>query len=230
MDFLRKYSGSSIAAALRQDRAADCAGPEVFGHRFPRPSIFNPSFSREAIAQHFSQLQLVSAHKLDSKRRSLQHDAAAGLPLQNDEEVHMLGALIRVGLFGLAIAVMTHSDAAATKNIKIGTRTKEYMKSLCTGEGRQYVEGQGKYGCISNCGDSNQASDACGINCNESDNQCEGWSPGTQQVRSPSDILGPRAPILRGGLLERGPGMPTQGPAATGVASPPRAAPAGTLK
>jgi hypothetical protein len=177
----------------------------------------------------------VSARNLDLKWRALQHGTAAARQpfdsdLDSDEEVHMLGTLIRVGLFGLAIAVMTHSDAAATKNINIGTRTKEYMKDLCTGPGRQYVEGQGQYGCISNCGDPKQASDACGINCSEKDNQCQGWSPGTQQARSPNDILGPRVPRLGGGLLEGGPRMPTQGPAATGVApSPSRSAPAGRL-
>jgi hypothetical protein len=135
--------------------------------------------------------------------------------------------LLRAGLLGLAIIAAATVPAAAFKKVNIGTRTKDYMKGLCTGEGRTYVEGQGQYGCISNCGDPSKTSDACGINCSEKDNQCYGWSPGTQKVSNPNNILG--RPNLSGGLLEGGFGMPTQGPAPTGTLLPPRTAPAGRI-
>jgi hypothetical protein len=135
--------------------------------------------------------------------------------------------LLRATLLGFAILGTASLPAEAFKKTNIGTRTKEYMKGLCTGEGRQYVEGQGQYGCISNCGDPGKTSDACGINCSEKDNQCYGWSPGTQKVSNPRDILG--RPTLSGGLLEGGFGMPTNAPSATGTPLPPRTTPAGRI-
>jgi hypothetical protein len=127
--------------------------------------------------------------------------------------------LLRASLLSLAIFAATTLPAAAFQKVNIGTRTKEYMKDLCTGGGRQYVEGQGQYGCISNCGDAGKTSDACGINCSEQTNQCYGWSPGTgRRVSRPNDILGPR---LGGGVFEGGLGRPPQGPATTGMAPPP---------
>ena len=134
--------------------------------------------------------------------------------------------LLRTTLLGLAILGTATLPAEAVTKVNIGTRTKEYMKDLCTGGGRTYVEGQGQYGCISNCGDPSKTSDACGINCSEKDNQCYGWTP-AQKVSSPHDILG--RPKLNGGLLEGGFGMPTNAPSATGTPLPPRTSPAGKI-
>ena len=135
--------------------------------------------------------------------------------------------LLRATLLGLAIIGAATLPAEAVTKVNIGTRTKEYMKSLCTGDGRTYVEGQGQYGCISNCGDPGKTSDACGINCSEKDNQCYAWSPGTQKAGTPGDVLG--RPKLNGGLLEGGFGMPTNAPSAIGTPLPPRTAPAGRI-
>jgi hypothetical protein len=139
----------------------------------------------------------------------------------------MSKVLLRAGLLGFAILGAATFPAEAFKKVNIGTRTKDYMKSMCTGDGRTYVEGQGQYGCISNCGDPNKTSDACGINCSEKDNQCYGWTPGMQKVSNPRDILG--RPKLNGGLLEGGFGMPTNAPAPTGTPLPPRTSPAGRI-
>jgi hypothetical protein len=140
--------------------------------------------------------------------------------------------LLRSSLLGLAILAAATLPAAAEKKVNIGTRTKDYMKDLCTGDGRTYVEGQGQYGCISNCGDPSKTSDACGINCSEKDNQCYGWTPGRVVVRNPRDILGGLKlnGALNGGLLEGGgSGLPTNAPSATGTPLPPRGAPAGRI-
>ncbi len=105
----------------------------------------------------------------------------------------MSRALVRASLLGCAIVALAVVPAAAFKKVNLpGTRTKEYMQDLCTGPGRQYVEGQGQYGCISNCGDSNRESDACGINCSEKTNECYGWTPARKITsRRPADILRP---------------------------------------
>ncbi len=105
----------------------------------------------------------------------------------------MVGTIFRASLLGLAVLFATSLPAAAFKKVPIGTRTKDYMKSLCERPGRQYVEGQGQYGCISNCGDQNRESDACGINCSEKTNDCCGWTPARKVTsRRPADILRPR--------------------------------------
>jgi hypothetical protein len=136
--------------------------------------------------------------------------------------------LLRATLLGLAILGTASLPAEAFKKVNIGTRTKEYMKDFCTGGGRTYVEGQGQYGCISNCGDPGKTSDACGINCSEKDNQCYGWTPTMRNVRNPHDILG--RPPLHGGLLQGGfGGLPTNAPSATGTPLPPPTAPAGRI-
>ena len=138
--------------------------------------------------------------------------------------------LLRASLLGLAILAATTLSAAAFTKVNIGARTKEYMKGMCTGGGRQYVEGGGQYSCLSNCGDSNKASDACGISCSEKDGQCYGWNPGMQRATTnPHDILG--RPKLGGGLLENSFGsMQPNAPAPTGIPLPPRGAPAGGIK
>jgi hypothetical protein len=113
--------------------------------------------------------------------------------------------LFRAGLLSVAILAAMTLPAAAFKKVNIGTRTKEYMMELCTGPGRQYVEGQGQYGCISNCGDENNTSDACGINCSEKDNQCYGWTPARTRVIRSDAILGPRRNWFDGGFATPAP-------------------------
>ena len=88
------------------------------------------------------------------------------------------------------MAAMLPAEAFTKRDI--GTRTKEYMKNFCTSPGQKYVEGQGQYGCISNCGDPKNTSDACGINCSEKDNKCYGWNPGMQVSSEPKDIMQPK--------------------------------------
>ena len=107
----------------------------------------------------------------------------------------MFRTLRRASLLSLGIIAIMSLPAAAFTKIELGTRTKEYMKNLCSTGGRKYVEGQGQYGCISNCGDSKNASDACGINCSEKTNQCYGWSPGTEGKKpsTPAEALNPLA-------------------------------------
>jgi hypothetical protein len=105
----------------------------------------------------------------------------------------MLKTLIRAALFGLCIAAITGSPAAAFKKTNLpGTRSKGYMQDLCGSVHGQYVEGQGQYGCVSNCGEQGRASDACGINCSEKTNKCYGWTPArARSSRSPIGILRP---------------------------------------
>ena len=100
--------------------------------------------------------------------------------------------LLHSSLFGAAVLMTVVAPAEAFQKRDIGIRTKEYMKSFCTGSDRKYVEGQGQYGCISNCGDSRNTSDACGINCSEKDNKCYGWTPAMQTSNEPKDIIRPK--------------------------------------
>jgi len=101
--------------------------------------------------------------------------------------------LLHSTLLGAAflMAAALPAQAFVKKDIP-GTRTKEYMKSFCTGGDRKYVEGQGQYGCISNCGDPKNTSDACGINCSEKDNKCYGWTPAMQPSTEPKDFIKPK--------------------------------------
>jgi hypothetical protein len=105
----------------------------------------------------------------------------------------MLRALFRPSLFGLGFLVIVSSPPASAFN-KVdlpGTRTKEYIKDICKGKGT-YQEGQGQYGCMTNCGESSLASDACGINCSEKTNKCYGWTPKMNPPSpTPSDVLHP---------------------------------------
>ena len=103
----------------------------------------------------------------------------------------MSRTLLRASLFGLGIIFVVSSPATAFKKVNIGTRTKDYMQSLCGQVHGQYVEGQGQYGCISNCGDESKTSDACGINCSEKTSQCYGWTPARTISRNPKNILRP---------------------------------------
>jgi hypothetical protein len=100
--------------------------------------------------------------------------------------------LLHSSLFGAAILMAAVLPAEAFNKRDIGTRTKEYMKNFCTGSDRKYVKGQGQYGCISNCGDPKNTSDACGINCSEKDNKCYGWTPAMQTSNEPKDIIRPK--------------------------------------
>lgn len=104
----------------------------------------------------------------------------------------MMRALFGAGLYGAVLLGLSSLPADAFKKTDLpGTRSKDYIKDLCTGPGRRYVEGQGQYGCISDCGQGRE-SDACGINCSEDTNKCYGWSPGTQKkVSRPIDFLRP---------------------------------------
>jgi hypothetical protein len=104
----------------------------------------------------------------------------------------MLAASLRASMFGLVAIVIAATPADAFKKVNLpGTRSKDYMKSLCSQAGGTYAEGQGQYGCYSNCGDAGKASDACGINCKESDNTCYGWNPGKRVSRDPKGVLHP---------------------------------------
>jgi hypothetical protein len=97
-------------------------------------------------------------------------------------------------LIGFGVAAITSSPAAAFTKVPLpGTRTKEYIKDLCSQNSGQYTEGQGQYGCITNCGDSKLTSDACGINCSEDTHECYGWSPATdrKQPSTPDEALKP---------------------------------------
>jgi hypothetical protein len=111
----------------------------------------------------------------------------------------MLKSAICAAFIGLAIVGTMSLPASAFKKVDLpGTRSKEYMKDLCTGSGRQYVEGQGQYGCISNCGDSQRESDACGINCSEETNKCYGWTPARRSASNKlQDILRPNLAPLK---------------------------------
>ena len=113
----------------------------------------------------------------------------------------MLTALLRASLFGLVIMVIMSSPAAAFKKVDLpGTRSKDYMKDLCGQAGGNYSEGQGQYGCTTNCGQQGQPSDSCGINCSEETNKCYGWTPA--RIRSPRTPTGILHPPL-GGVKSR---------------------------
>jgi hypothetical protein len=90
----------------------------------------------------------------------------------------MLRFLVGPFLFGLALTVSINSPATAFNKIDLpGTRTKEYIEDLCTSAKGSFQEGQGQYGCMTNCSQPGLTSDACGINCSEKTNKCYGWSP-----------------------------------------------------
>jgi hypothetical protein len=115
-----------------------------------------------------------------------------GVAAPTDREIQMSRTLLRAGLFGLGIIAIMSSPAVAKKVDLPGTRSKEYMKDLCGQVGGNYSEGQGQYGCTSNCGQQGQTSDACGINCSEETNKCYGWTPGRKRPpRSATGILRP---------------------------------------
>ncbi|GEM_PF-6352589 len=98
----------------------------------------------------------------------------------------------RAGLFGLAIMGLTSSPAFALKVDLPGTRSKDYIKDLCSQVHGQYLEGQGQYGCMTDCGGKGPTNDSCGINCSEETNKCYGWKPGrTRPPRTPIGILRP---------------------------------------
>jgi hypothetical protein len=106
----------------------------------------------------------------------------------------MLGTLVRSSLFGLGIMAIMISSAAAFNKVDLpGTRSKDYMKDLCKTAKGKYLEGQGQYGCMSNCGKEGAASDACGINCSEKTNKCYGWAPDLPSPPTPKDVLNPPA-------------------------------------
>jgi hypothetical protein len=107
----------------------------------------------------------------------------------------MLALALRASLLGLAIGLAS-SPAVAKKIDLPGTRSKDYIKDLCSQVQGQYLEGQGQYGCMTNCGGKAQASDACGINCSEETNKCYGWTPGRK--RPPRTPIGMLRPPLAG--------------------------------
>lgn len=96
-------------------------------------------------------------------------------------------------IIAVNIVAFTNTPVLAKKVDLPGTRSKDYMKSLCGQVGGNYSEGQGQYGCTTNCGQQGQPSDSCGINCSEATNKCYGWTPGrTRPPRNPAGILHPR--------------------------------------
>ncbi len=107
----------------------------------------------------------------------------------------MLAHRLRVGCFGLVAIGLMSSPAAAFQKVNLGTRSKDYIQGLCSQVGGQYLEGQGQYGCMTNCGGTQKASDACGINCSEQTSECYGWKP--SRVRSPHTPLGILRPPVR---------------------------------
>jgi len=108
----------------------------------------------------------------------------------------MLPHHLRVGLFGLVTIGLMSSPAAAFQKVNLsGTRSKEYIQGLCSQVGGQYLEGQGQYGCMTNCNNTQPTNDACGINCSEQTNQCYGWKP--SRVRSPRSDIGILHPPTR---------------------------------
>ncbi len=110
----------------------------------------------------------------------------------------MSGTLLRASLLGLVMIGATSLPAAAFKKVNLGTRSKDYIQGLCTQVQGQYLEGQGQYGCMTNCGGKAQASDACGINCSEQTNECYGWSP-RRPPRTPIGVLHPPRSSVRSG-------------------------------
>jgi hypothetical protein len=112
---------------------------------------------------------------------------------RTNTEIEMFRTLLAASLLSLGIM---SSPAAAFTKIDLGTRTKDYIKSLCSQTSGKYQEGQGQYGCMSNCGGKEKASDACGINCSEKTNQCYGWSPGTEGTKpsTPNAVMKPDKP------------------------------------
>jgi hypothetical protein len=121
------------------------------------------------------------------------HDADGWL--RTTMEDRMIRSLLCAAVLGLAVAGLAAEPAVAFTKVPIGKRTKEYIRdNLCKGPGRRYVEGQGQYGCISNCNGQEKASDACGINCSEKDNECYGWSPGTERSSrsTPDEVMNPK--------------------------------------
>ena len=104
----------------------------------------------------------------------------------------MFRTLLRANLLSLGIVAIMSLPADAFTKVNVGVRSKEYIKDLCKAPGRKYVEGQGQYGCISDCGGTQKASDACGLNCSEKTNECYGWSPGTEKKpTTPAEALKP---------------------------------------
>jgi hypothetical protein len=118
---------------------------------------------------------------------------------RTNTEIQMFRTLLGASLLSLSLIGIMSSPASAFTKIELGTRTKDYIKDLCkTTTGGKYQEGQGQYGCMSNCGGKEKASDACGINCNEKTNQCYGWSPGTEgkdkKPSTPTAVMNPAKP------------------------------------
>jgi hypothetical protein len=90
----------------------------------------------------------------------------------------------------LATGLLSSPATAFKKNLQ-GTRSKEYIQGLCSQVNGQYLEGQGQYGCMTNCGGKGPTNDSCGINCSEKTNECYGWQPGRVRTRNPIEILHP---------------------------------------
>ena len=106
----------------------------------------------------------------------------------------MLRTLAASFLFGFALIAFICSTAAAFNKIDLpGTRTKDYIKDLCRTVKGSFQEGQGQYGCMTNCGQQGLTSDACGINCSEKTNKCYGWSPSINSQTPPKEVLNPPA-------------------------------------
>ena len=104
----------------------------------------------------------------------------------------MFRNLFGVGLLSLGIIGLMSSPSDAFTKIPVGKKTKDDIKGMCTQTGRKYSEGQGQYGCMSNCGNPKLTSDACGINCSEKTNECYGWSPDTEKKpTTPAQVLKP---------------------------------------
>jgi len=112
-------------------------------------------------------------------------------------EVRMSRTLVRLTLLGLSIIAVAFATPASSFN-KVdlpGTRTKEQIKDLCHSKGDykgSYQEGQGQYGCMTNCADPKLPVDSCGINCNEKTQKCYGWTPKMNPPSpTPSSVLQP---------------------------------------
>ncbi len=106
----------------------------------------------------------------------------------------MVKTMARSWLFALGILTVVSAPAASFPHIDLpGTRSKEYIQDLCRTAKGKYLEGQGQYGCMTNCGQPGMASDACGINCSEKTNKCYGWAPDLTSRSTPADAVHPPA-------------------------------------
>ena len=193
MEFFEFYTQSTVpgAAEPRPIAHESPGGLHAFASppRTRRHPVCASSAASSSLLSRTSSKALTAASKAIVSRS--QRDMVVCACHIIGTEVRMFANAIRASLLMLGIVAITSTPAAAFKKVNIGTRTKDYMQDLCGKVGGQYLEGQGQYGCMTNCGGTRKASDACGINCSEKTNECYGWSPARKISHSPKAILQP---------------------------------------